>query len=166
MPAPAPDVTTYRITMVCLGNICRSPIAEVVMSKKLAEAGLGSITVDSCGTGGWHAGEPMDVRAAEMLREHDYDPDIHRAKQFSATWFDNHDLILAMDRAGLAELERQSRSDEDLSKIRMYRSFDPDAASDLDVPDPWYGGRADFEQVLVIVQRTSDGLIEMLLRDG
>lgn len=166
MTAPVPEDSTYRIAMVCLGNICRSPIAEVVLSKKLTTAGLDTVTVDSCGTGGWHAGEPMDERAAEILREHGYDPDIHRARHFSVAWFDDHDLVLAMDRAGLEEIERQSRGDEDLSLIRMYRSFDPEAASDLDVPDPWYGGRADFEQVLDIVERTSDGLIETLIRDS
>ncbi len=136
------------------------------MSKKLIDADVDTVVVDSCGTGGWHVGEPMDPRAADMLREHGYDADAHRAQQFLPSWFDDHDLILAMDRANLDEIERQSRSDEDLHMIRMYRSFDPDATSSLDVPDPWYGGRADFESVLEIVERTSDGLIEALVRDS
>ncbi len=156
-----PD-SLYAIAMVCLGNICRSPVAEVVLSAKLAAAGLDDVTVDSAGTGGWHVGEPIDPRAAAMLDEHGYDPRPHRARQFSAAWFDTHDLVLAMDRSNLDELERISRSADDLGKISMFRSFDPDATGSLDVPDPWYGGRADFERVLGIVERTTNALVDEL----
>lgn len=154
---------SHTIAMVCLGNICRSPIAEVVLSAKLAAAGLGDdVSVDSAGTGRWHVGEPIDPRAAAMLDEHGYDPQQHRARQFSADWFDTHDLVLAMDRSNLDELERISRSADDLGKISMFRSFDPDATGSLDVPDPWYGGRADFENVLALVERTTDALVDEL----
>ncbi|MBA2698861.1 MAG: low molecular weight phosphotyrosine protein phosphatase [Nocardioidaceae bacterium] len=152
--------TTYAIAMVCLGNICRSPIAEVVLSAKLADAGLRVISVDSAGTGGWHVGEPIDPRAASMLDAHGYDPRRHRARQFSPSWFDAHDLVLAMDRTNLSELERISRDADDLHKISMFRSFDPAATGSLDVPDPWYGGRADFEHVLTIVERTTGALVD------
>ena len=156
-----PD-SSYAIAMVCLGNICRSPVAEVVLSAKLSAAGLSDISVDSAGTGGWHVGEPIDPRAAAMLDGHGYDPGQHRARQFSAAWFDTHDLVLAMDRSNLDELERISRSADDLGKISMFRSFDPDATGSLDVPDPWYGGRADFENVLEVVERTTDALVDEL----
>ncbi|MBA2773121.1 MAG: low molecular weight phosphotyrosine protein phosphatase [Nocardioidaceae bacterium] len=156
-----PD-SSYAIAMVCLGNICRSPVAEVVLSAKLAAIGLSDVSVDSAGTGSWHVGEPIDPRAAAMLVDHGYDPRPHRARQFSADWFDSHDLVLAMDRSNLTELERISRSADDLGKISMFRSFDPDATGSLDVPDPWYGGRADFENVLTVVERTTDALVDEL----
>ncbi|MDQ3485922.1 MAG: low molecular weight phosphotyrosine protein phosphatase [Actinomycetota bacterium] len=152
--------TPYRIAMVCLGNICRSPIAEVVLSAKIAAAGLADdVVVDSSGTGGWHLGDPIDSRAAEVLVSHGYDPTRHRARQFVVDWFDEYDIVLTMDRSNLGELERLSRGEADLDKIRMFRSFDPLSTGDLDVPDPWYGGQADFEHVLTIVERTTHALI-------
>jgi protein-tyrosine phosphatase len=155
--------TPYRIAMVCLGNICRSPIAQVVLSTKIADAGLADdVVVDSSGTGGWHLGEPIDNRAAEVLVAHGYDPTHHRARQFVVDWFDEYDIVLAMDRSNLGELERLSRNEADLEKVRMFRSFDPVSTADLDVPDPWYGGRADFEDVLTIVERTTQALVAEL----
>jgi len=155
--------TPYHIALVCLGNICRSPIAEVVLSAKIAAAGLADdVVVSSSGTGGWHLGDPIDRRAAEVLTAHGFDPTHHRARQFAVTWFDRYDIVLAMDRSNLSELERLSRNEADLDKVRMFRSFDPVATDDLDVPDPWYGGIADFEHVLVIVERTAQALVEEL----
>lgn len=155
--------TPYHIAMVCLGNICRSPIAQVVLSAKIAAAGLADeVVVDSCGIGGWHLGDPIDRRAAEVLTAHGYDPTHHRARHFAADWFDRYDIILAMDRSNLSELERLSRNEADLDKVRMFRSFDPTSADDLDVPDPWYGGAADFENVLAIVERTTQALVKEL----
>ncbi len=158
-----PTDEPYRIAIVCLGNICRSPMAEVVLSAKLVTEGLSDeVIVDSSGTGNWHLGEPIDRRAAEVLIAHGYDPTRHRASQFVVTGFDDHDIVLAMDRSNLGELERLSRSEADLDKIRMFRSFDPAADTDLDVPDPWYGGRAEFELVLAIVERTTSALVDEL----
>ena len=167
-PTQAPETSTpadgagrpaYAIAVVCLGNICRSPIAAVVLSAKLVAAGLLTVALDSAGTGGWHVGEPMDHRAADVLSRHGYDPSHHRARQFAPQWFDEHDLVLAMDRATLEDLQQLARGDDDLDTIAMFRSFDPEATSSLDVPDPWYGGRADFELVIDIVERTTDAIV-------
>jgi protein-tyrosine-phosphatase len=91
-----------RIALVCLGNICRSPTAEVVMNSLLAQAGLDA-AAESCGTAGWHVGEPMDPRSAAVLASAGYDPSRHRARQFGPDWFDC-DLILVMDRQNLADV--------------------------------------------------------------
>ena len=158
---PAPSGVPYRIAMVCLGNICRSPMAAVVLEAKLADAGLDDLVeVTSSGTGGWHAGEPMDRRAAAKLLDAGYDPSIHRAKQFDAEWFDN-DLILAMDADNLADICAIGGSEE---RVRLFRSFDPAADPDdpPDVPDPWYGGPAGFAETLAIVERTDDALVAAL----
>ena len=95
----------YRIALVCLGNICRSPMAHVVLEQQLADAGLGdAVEVHSSGTGGWHEGNPMDDRAAATLATAGYDPSRHRARTFDAGWHDDHDLVLAMDAANLRDI--------------------------------------------------------------
>lgn len=149
--------------MVCLGNICRSPVAEVVLATRLAAAGLDSrVRVSSAGTGDWHRGEPMDRRAAASLTASGYDPSAHRAAQFDRTWADRYDLILAMDSSNYTDVV-DLVSYDDRHRIRMYRSFDPLAADGhLDVPDPWYGGPEGFDDVLAMAERTSDVLVSEL----
>jgi protein-tyrosine phosphatase len=146
-----------------LGNICRSPMAHVVLHARLAQAGLDErVTVDSSGTGGWHVGEPMDPRAAASLTEAGYDPSRHRAQQYADSWADSLDLVLAMDEQNLADVGGPTE------RIRMFRDFDPvDPGSE--VPDPWYGGGEGFAEVLEMVERTSAGLaaeLTRLLADG
>ncbi|WP_434581752.1 low molecular weight protein-tyrosine-phosphatase [Carbonactinospora thermoautotrophica] len=142
----------YRVTFVCSGNICRSPMAEAVFRRCVAQAGLdGQVEVDSSGTGSWHVGEPADWRAVEALRGRGYACD-HRARQFSADWFDRYDLIVAMDQGHVRALRRLAPDTQAAWKVRLLREFDPAAGDDLDVPDPdldvpdpYYGGQADFE---------------------
>ncbi|MFJ2033148.1 low molecular weight protein-tyrosine-phosphatase [Streptosporangium sp. NPDC087985] len=151
---------SYRICVVCLGNICRSPMAEVVLRKTLADHGLGdAVSVDSAGTGGWHQGNPMDERAAAMLAENGYDGSSHRARQFLADWFGRVDLVLAMDGENLRALHRLAPTGAD---VRLFRSFDPAAPLDAEVPDPYYGGREGFADVLEMVRAASDGLAKHL----
>jgi protein-tyrosine phosphatase len=142
--------------MVCLGNICRSPTAQVVLEQRLAHAGLDDrVEVHSAGTGDWHVGNPMDPRAATTLGEAGYDPSRHRARQYDDSWADNHDLVLAMDEDNLADLGGRS---ERVAKFRDFDPLDPGA----DVPDPYYGGTDGFAEVLSIVERTSDALVAEL----
>jgi protein-tyrosine phosphatase len=153
----------YRVALVCLGNICRSPIADVVMNARLADAGLADeVEVTSCGTGTWHIGESMDPRAAEVLTGAGYDASRHRARHFGADWFD-HDLILAMDAANLADIVALLPADRH-DRVRLFRSYDPEAhgRDALDVPDPFYGGPEGFDDVLEMVERTSEALVEEL----
>jgi protein-tyrosine phosphatase len=161
---PAPSGTPYRIAFVCLGNICRSPMADVVLTDLVGRAGLADrIEVTSCGTGDWHVGDPMDRRAAAELAAHGYDTSRHRAQQFEAAWLDR-DLLLAMDAQNLADLHAAGGASD---RVRMFRSFDPQlppdpSPGDLDVPDPYYGADDGFSEVLGIVQRTCRSLLEEL----
>jgi protein-tyrosine phosphatase len=149
----------YRIVIVCLGNICRSPVAQVVLTRRLDDAGLaGRVAVESAGTGDWHVGNPMDRRAATTLAGERYDPSAHRARQFTAADASSYDLVLAMDRANLAELARLGVPPD---RLRLFRDFDP-APGDGEVPDPYYGGDDGFQEVLVMVERTVAGLIREL----
>ncbi|WP_326823294.1 low molecular weight protein-tyrosine-phosphatase [Streptosporangium sp. NBC_01756] len=151
---------SYRVCVVCMGNICRSPMAEVVLRKALADHGLdGIVTVDSAGTGGWHQGHPMDERAAATLAENGYDGSSHRARQFLANWFGQVDLVLAMDEENLRALRRLAPPGSD---VRLFRSFDPDAPAGAEVPDPYYGDREGFADVLTMVRAASDGLAKHL----
>jgi protein-tyrosine phosphatase len=156
----------YRVALVCVGNICRSPIADVVVNAELRAAGLDDrVEVTSCGTGTWHIGEPMDTRASAVLTDAGYDASRHRAQHFGPDWHD-HDLILVMDRANLADVLAELPPDRH-DRVRMFRSYDPavetrglDDAPDL--PDPFYGGTDGFDDVLAIVERTAGELVREL----
>ena len=143
----------YHVAIVCLGNICRSPIAHVVLAAHLADAGLDDrVTVASSGTGDWHVGEPMDRRAAATLTAAGYDATRHRARQWTGN---DADLVLAMDAQNLADVG--GRSD----RVRLFRDLDP-LAPGSDVPDPYYGGDSGFEEVLAMVERTTTALVAAL----
>jgi protein-tyrosine phosphatase len=145
------------VALVCLGNICRSPTAHVVLEERLDEARLGDrVVVHSSGTGGWHVGGPMDDRAAAALAEAGYDPSRHRARQYDDSWLAAHDLVLAMDADNLADLGGRSE------RVGMFRDFDP-VDPGADVPDPYYGGRDGFVVVLTMVERTVDALVAELI---
>ena len=160
MSLPAPTGSPYRIGFVCLGNICRSPMADVILSGLVDGAGLaGKVEVTSCGTGDWHMGQPMDPRAAAELKAAGYDASAHRAQQFDASWLDR-DLLLAMDAKNLSDITAGRGADE---QVRMFRSFDPLAGpDDLDVPDPFYGEDDGFGVVIAMVERTCRSLLAEL----
>jgi len=151
----------YLVGMVCSGNICRSPTAEVVLEARLQEAGLADrVAVASCGLGDWHVGNPMDHRAAETLGRAGYDSSRHRAQQLDASWSTDYDLLLAMDAGHLRDLGSAGLPRD---RTRLYRDFDPDGPG-TDVPDPYYGGQDGFEEVLAMVERTSSVLVTALAR--
>jgi len=159
---------SMRILFVCLGNICRSPTAEGVLRHLLAEAGLaGEVQVDSAGTGGWHVGAPPDARAAEAAHRRGIALD-GSARQFAATDFDRHDLILAMDSENLGELRRLAPDAAARAKLHLLREFDPAGSAatrgSLDVPDPYYGGPRGFEDVLDLIESACRGLLEEIRR--
>ncbi|EHR59742.1 protein-tyrosine-phosphatase [Saccharomonospora cyanea NA-134] len=144
------------IVFVCSGNICRSPMAEIVFRHRLAEHGLSdAVTVRSAGTGGWHVGEPADPRARAILRARGYPVD-HVACQVGPEHLDA-DLLLAADKSHLRELRVLV---DDLDRVRLLRSFDPTAPVDAEVPDPYYGGDEGFAEVLGMIERAVDGLVE------
>ena len=147
-----------HIVFVCSGNICRSPMAELVFRARLDDAGLGdSVRVTSAGTGPWHAGEPADKRARATLKAHGY-PTAHVASEVSGEDL-AADLLLAADEGHLEFLRSRV---EDPAKVRLLRSFDPSAPEGAEVPDPYYGGDDGFEEVLDIVERSARGLLDSL----
>ena len=153
----------YRVTFVCTGNICRSPMAEHVLRGHVQKADL-DIVVDSSGTGGWHVGGPADPRTVEILDQHGYTSE-HRARQFRSGWFDNYDLVIALDRGHERELLRQARTEADRAKIRLLRSFDPQAGTELSVLDPYYDD-AGFSTVLTQIEAAVPGLLDEIARSG
>ncbi|HLU96457.1 MAG TPA: low molecular weight protein-tyrosine-phosphatase [Thermobifida alba] len=159
LPEPRNPSGPYRICVVCLGNICRSPMAEKILITDLARAGLADLVqVDSAGTGDWHVGADMDRRAASTLRKYGY-PTGHVARQFSPAWFAERDLVLAMDTDNLADLVRLAPDGETEARIRLFRSFAPGAGPNPEVPDPYYGGDDGFITVLTMIEAASKGLV-------
>ena len=151
---------------VCLGNICRSPMAEVVLRAQLAAAGLQDrVIVDSAGTGDWHVGQTMNPPARRQLERQGYDGSAHRARQFDASWLAERDLILAMDGSNLANLRGQSLAQQDgrqdaLPRIRLFGEV---AGLDgADVPDPWGGSPADFAEVLTMLETGMARIVSQL----
>jgi protein-tyrosine phosphatase len=168
MTLPEARGVPYRICMVCLGNICRSPMAAAVLTSRLADDGLhGLVVVGSAGTGSWHVGQEADPRAKAALRRRGYDGAAHRARQFDRSWFGDLDLVLALDGDNVAALRRLAPDPESRSRVRLLRSFaaDRDPRADSDVPDPYYGTEADFDDSLAIIERSVDGLLSLMRRE-
>jgi len=158
----------YRITVVCLGNICRSPIGEVVLASLVERAGLAHLVeVDSAGTGDWHVGQGADPRSVEILVRHGYDIE-HAARQITHDWIEGIDLILAMDTSNYENVRAIMELSGTTTALHMMRVFDPECAGitepspDLDIPDPYFGGEEGFELVLDMVERAANGLIRQL----
>ena len=150
-----------RLLFVCLGNICRSPTAEGVMRSLVAREGMeGQIAVDSAGTGAWHLGSAPDARARAAAAERGIDLS-GRARQVQPEDFETFDLVLAMDRENERLLRGMARDEQERSKVRLLRQFDPASveAGDLEVPDPYYGAAGGFEEVLELVQAACQGLL-------
>jgi protein-tyrosine phosphatase len=158
------DEQPVRVLFVCLGNICRSPTAEAVMRHHVATRGLERhVDVDSAGTGAWHTGDRPDERARAEAARRGIAMD-SRARQVHVGDFEHFDLIVAMDRSNLADLRDLAATDEHRSKLRLLREFDPAAAhaSDLEVPDPYYGGSDGFADVFDLVDAACRGLVDHL----
>jgi protein-tyrosine phosphatase len=152
-----------RLLFVCLGNIIRSPLAEQLFSDLARQAEVADkYSVDSAGTGDWHSGESPDSRMVETAIKHGLSLG-GAARQVRPDDLDSFDLILAMDKSNRAGLLGLARTPAQRGKIRMLREFDPQR-DELEVPDPWYGGRGDFEQTYQIIERSVRGLLEALER--
>jgi protein-tyrosine phosphatase len=152
---------TFRVTVICSGNICRSPMGEVVLRERLTEAGLADrVSVVSAGTGDWHVGNAADRRTLTALAARGYDGAAHRAAWFDPDHLEAYDLLLVADRGHLDTVRRMAeRAGADID-VRLLRSFDPAAvaAGTLEVDDPYYGDAADFDRCLEEVERACDGV--------
>ena len=145
-----------HIDFVCTGNICRSPMAEVIVREKLAQEGLAdAVTVTSSGIGGWHVGHKADERARAELAANGYDGEAHRAQQFGFAQ-EQADLIVALDTNHVSELVARGVPEE---KVRLIRSFDPAAEEGAGVADPYYGGPEGFAVVREQIESAADGII-------
>ena len=143
-----------RILCVCLGNICRSPMAQGAIERRAVQARL-EILVDSAGTGAWHIGKPPDARALKIAAGRGYDNSEQRARQVRPADFAEFDLIVGMDGSNVSELRRRAPPDA-AARIEL---FHPDG---LDIPDPYYGGPEDYEHALDLVEHAADALIARL----
>ena len=171
LPSPREPGMPYRICLVCLGNICRSPMAETVLRAELAAAGLdGAVVVDSAGTGDWHVGGAMDPGAQAALARRGYDgsaPKSHRARQFRPSWLAQRDLILAMDARNLADLRRMARNpgSQGDDRIRLFGEVGGlTQAGDGDIPDPWGAGPDEFGHVLDLLSAAAPVITGQLAR--
>jgi protein-tyrosine phosphatase len=150
--------------MVCLGNICRSPLARWVVRDLAARRGMTArVSVDSCGTGAWHVGGPADPRSVQIALRYGHDT-AHVARQFDcADDADRFHLLLAMDSSNARTMIERGAPRE---KVRLFRSFDATAveADDLEVPDPYYGGDEGFQRVYDMITRAGEGLLDAVDR--
>lgn len=150
-----------RLLFVCMGNICRSPTAEGAFRKLVSEAGLDhAFEIDSAGTLGYHAGEPPDRRSQKAALARGIDLSGLRARRVAAADFERFDLVLAMDRSNLDDLERACPP-KHRHKLKLFLSYAPDCGV-LEVPDPYYGGADGFERVLDLTEAASRGLLQAL----
>ena len=148
----------YRVTFVCTGNICRSPIAEVVVRDALGREGLGDrVVVDSAGTGGWHEGDGADPRAVAALEAAGLDGTAHRAREVDRSALGTTDLVVALDSGHARDLRALLPPDR-ADRVRLLRSFDPDADG-TDVADPYYGDDAGFTTTVEQVRAAVPGLL-------
>ncbi len=158
-----------RILFVCLGNICRSPTAEAVFRHKAGQAGWHNLLqADSAGTAAWHVGKVPDARSQQHGRERGYDLSSLRARQVTTADFSDFDHILAMDADNLAELEKLRQQAAAAGQGRTARlglllDEHPDTAG-RDVPDPYYGGPAGFDEVIDLIETATDALLRRLLK--
>jgi len=153
-----------RLCFVCLGNICRSPIGEGVMRHLVQQAGLDvAVEVDSAGTAGYHEGEPPDARACRAARRSGIEV-AGRARQFQPSDFQRFDYVLAMDRSNYEALRALAEDAESRSKVHLLRSFDPESPEGASVPDPYYGGDEDFDEVVRLCLAACAPLLDDLRR--
>ena len=152
----------FRVCFVCTGNICRSPMAEVVFKQLARDAGLdASIAVISAGTGDWHVGEPADERTVAALADHGYDGSNHRARQFDPAWFAKLDLVVVFDHGQERILKAWASNDHDRSKVQLLLTFDKEQGL-ADVPDPYYSDAALFDRVLTMIERATTALFKQI----
>lgn len=145
-----------KILMVCLGNICRSPMAEGIMRTKIREYGL-KARVDSCGTAGYHIGEAPDIRAQKTIKKYHGDISTLKARQFSISDFDRFDLIYAMDESNYNNITALARNEADKNKTELIMNIVfPD--ENIAVPDPYYGGINGFEEVYSMLHMACENI--------
>jgi len=150
-----------KILMVCLGNICRSPLADGLLRHKVQRDGI-SATVDSAGTANYHTGGPPDERMTETAMNNGIDLSSLRARQFGVSDFDSFDLIYVMDHSNYHNVTRLARNQDDINKVQLILDELGHSNTIQEVPDPYYGGQAGFDHVFDLLDRATDVILEKL----
>ncbi len=143
--------------MVCLGNICRSPLAEGILKSKVDGS---KVFVDSAGTEGWHQGNPPDQRSIDVAKYHHIDIANQRSRKFKASDFNEFDLILVMDKTNYIDIASKAESESDRQKIKLILDFSPNTYSE--VPDPYYDGKNGFEFVYQLLDEACEIILSKI----
>jgi protein-tyrosine phosphatase len=160
------ELPTTRLLFVCMGNICRSPLAEGIFAHVTRERNEHSrYRIDSAGIGDWHQGELADPRSQTVARKHGIELTSRARQVIAPDDFKNFDLLLAMDRQNQRDLISLAPK-ENQNKIRLMREFDPEGGVDAEVPDPYYGGALGFDRVFAMLHRSCLRLFELLEQGG
>lgn len=146
-----------KVLMVCLGNICRSPLAEGILKSKVDGT---KVFVDSAGTEDWHQGNPPDQRSIDVANYHHIDIANQRSRKFKASDFNEFDLILVMDKTNYIAIASMAESESDRQKIKLILDFSPNTYSE--VPDPYYGGKNGFEFVYQLLDEACEIILNKL----
>lgn len=157
-------MSKVKVLFVCLGNICRSPLAEGVFKKKVEEKELADrFFIDSCGTSNYHIGEQPDRRTVKNALTNGVRLN-HQGRQFTVQDYNDFDYIVAMDSSNLRNIEMLRPKGND-RQIKLMRSFD-EAGLNKDVPDPYYGGERGFQEVFDIIDRSAQGLLDFIIKEN
>ena len=147
----------YKVLMVCLGNICRSPLAQGILEKKSKESNI-NIQVDSAGTGGWHVGSSPDLRSINVAKKYNIDISHQKSRKFSTYDFKEFDKIYVMDTSNYRDLIRLCSNEKECNKIELIlKNIDPE--NNLSVPDPYYGEKDGFENIYSILEKACPKII-------
>ncbi len=149
-----------KILFVCLGNICRSPAAHAAFDHHAKTLGRSQeFITESCGLGDWHVGQNADERMRATSKKFGINLD-HKARHFQASDLDTYDYIFPMDEENQKGILRFAKTEAHRAKVKLFRTFDPEAQGDLIVPDPYYKGQAEFENVFLMVERTAKNFLK------
>ncbi len=152
-----------RVLFVCLGNICRSPAAEIIFRAAVERAGLSAaFEIDSCGTASYHVGQKPDRRMLAALERAGYAWGGHRARAFSRADFSRFDLIIPQDGSNTEDILALARNVEDASRVLPMRHWFPEGCRESGVPDPYYGGDAGFDAVVRLLEQSCARLLAEL----
>ena len=149
-----------KILMVCLGNICRSPLADGLMRKKINDNKL-DVIVDSAGTSGIHAGESPDFRMCQTAKKFGTSIDDLRSRKFIIEDFDNFDVIYVMDKSNKSNILQLARNEEDKKKVQLILN-QTYPGQNIEVPDPYYGGEEGFIEVYHFLDKATDCILEKI----
>lgn len=151
--------------MVCLGNICRSPMAKAILVKKLYDKNITWVEVDSAGTSDYHVGGKADYRTIESGLKHGIDLSLHRGRQFSKHDFEMFDMIYAMDNENYSDILYHASNTEEAKKVKLILN-ELNPGSNIPVPDPWFGGEQDFEKVFNLLDKACDVIVDKIQFEG